>query len=132
MYIRLRHVRNIMASEKLRSDLARLKQLVAVCEYDVDNLCSGTKAAATRSRAKLMAISKLCASMRKCCMDVKNDIPSKSRSKKVPEVEDSVADIEEMPEPLVLQRETTSTSPEGVKSVKKVRKPRKPRAKKAV
>lgn len=112
-----------MATEKLSSDLAKLKQLVSVVEYDVDALTNGTKAAATRSRTKLMAITKLCATMRKGCMDVKNDIPTKSRSKKVVEpVPDE--DIEEMPEPLVLQREMTSTSPEGVKSKKKGRKPR--------
>ena len=130
MYIHLTSVSNIM--EALKSDLAKLKQLTAVVEYDIDNLDRGVKAASTRARTKLMAISKLCGTMRKQCMTAKNDLPSKSRGKKVVEPEpeiDGIEDIEEMPEPLVLQRENTSTSPEGVRSKKRA--PRKPRAKKA-
>ena len=126
MYIHLTIVKDIM--EALKSDLAKLKQLTAVVEYDIDNLDRGVKAASTRARTKLMAISKLCGTMRKQCMTAKNDLPSKSRKKVVepePEIDGVVEDIEEMPEPLVLQRETTSTSPEGVRSKKRA--PRKPR-----
>jgi len=135
MYIHLTIVKDIM--EALKSDLAKLKQLTAVVEYDIDNLDRGVKAASTRARTKLMAISKLCGTMRKQCMTAKNDLPSKSRGKKAvepePEIDgvvDGVEDIEEMPEPLVLQRETTSTSPGGVKSKKRA--PRKPRRKAGV
>lgn len=112
--------------DNLKSDLAKLKQLTAVVEYDIDNLCCGTKAASTRARSKLMAISKLCASMRKDCMTVKNDLPSRSR-KKAPEPE---IDDPSIPHPS--DEEVLSHAMESVKVSPPPKKSRKPRRRKAV
>jgi hypothetical protein len=62
--------------------------------------------------------------MRKTCLEVKNDIPSKSRSKKVIEVayEDPTEDV-----PPELESSEADEPPAPVLPKKKVRKPRKSR-----
>jgi hypothetical protein len=67
---------------KLKQEHNELKAITNALEYDINGLLSGTKTAATSSRAKLLALSKICSRMRKTCMDAKTEIPSRSRAKK--------------------------------------------------
>jgi hypothetical protein len=106
-------------SDRIRSDHTRLKQAVAATDYDLGNLLNkSTKVSATRLRAQLMNISKLCNSLRKDILAHSKEMPT--RKKKVTiNVEEGTTEAEpEQPgEPAP---ETAAPPP----SPKKTRKPR--------
>jgi hypothetical protein len=69
--------------DALKKELTELNAITNALQYDVNALMSGTKTAATSSRAKLLKLSKLCGQMRKTVMTAKGDIPTRSRTKKL-------------------------------------------------
>ena len=79
-----------MSAESLKTQLNDLRTIVGALSYDLDALSGGTKSAATAARAKLLRLSKISTKMRKDCLTVKADIPTKSRSKKKTEPEPAV------------------------------------------
>jgi hypothetical protein len=103
------------------SDLQKLMTLVGGLKMELERFeKKGTKVSATRSRATLLQIKKLCDQMRKDILAQSKQIPTRSR--KVKEVE---AD-EPIPDPPVLRREQTvdyaQPSPEPVKPKRRTRK----------
>jgi hypothetical protein len=68
--------------DALKKQHIELVAITRALDYDINSLLSGTKSAATSSRSKLLALSKLCGRMRKTVMTAKSEIPSRSRIKK--------------------------------------------------
>ena len=98
-------------AEQLRAKHEELKTAVQSTGYNFTNLVNhNNKAAATRYRAELMAISKLTNQLRKLALEYQKSIPTKSRKKagaKVVDPDDGVGDIEDIPEPSELARQVS-------------------------
>jgi hypothetical protein len=95
----------------LTQSVGEMKTLISQCETELKSLMSGRKASGPRVRASLQKIKSLAHSMRSGVMNYTRELPTRSRSKK--EVS------EEIPEPLVLERQNTE---EPVKKARAVRK----------
>jgi hypothetical protein len=103
----------------LSQQVAEMKTLMNQCETELTSLMNGRKASGPRTRSSLQKIKGLAHSMRSGVMGYTKDLPTKTRGKKE-------AVVEEIPQPLVLERQNTE------EPVKKARNPRKKPIKEAV
>jgi hypothetical protein len=112
-----------MSDEQLKAAHTELTTLVNSLSYDLNRVLSGNKSAHTTLRNKLQSVKKICDTLRKDTLAHGKALPTKSRKARVEALADEgMPDIEEAPEQLTLQRESTSTVPKKSrrKSAKRV------------
>lgn len=111
-------------SEHIRSDHTKLKQLVAATDYDLNNLLNrNTKVSATRLRAQLMQVVKLCNSLRKDVLAYQKQLAPKAKKKAAEQATTEHIAVDPEPEPEVTPE--PEPEPEPAKPKRRGRKTKK-------
>ena len=98
-----------MESPSLSESIVKLQVLLDSAKTHAASLEKGVKAASSKCRSDLLAISKLTSGLRKLCVIIKSDIPIKPRTRNPKEDFVDPVDSDEEAEPLENMLETDSS-----------------------